>query len=576
MRWLKHGQRGWAITLGFACASFWAMPACGQWVDQYEQFYLPAKHNWVFRENYSGADRLFNAFDYGHAILYEELYTHPEGPVERLEVDRYNFITQHLLRRPPRLPLEEAAIEIQYVKLVPEAKLMFEWAHLLHRQAYDILADERLSQADRDREMAQLIAYYNTRPDLAFSTTPKSMNIMDGQYYSLGFRHRYPKFNGLIWAYHWLQVGLYEPLMVNTDVESRTKGVNATVARFWQMLEDPPKTMPYLMPMSAGIAPAFSRRYPEAAIIFDNLHMMHDVVSDILVSEQVPRDRKRAEILKTAAEFRDSVSYAITRDEWFRMGEMMGARNMGGPAVSFMEPLPRPDVERGASMAGMEHGALQQPQPMHMQQDTPPAQRPHAPAHEVGKPAQRGQQPAHGEHHAPGHGAQPAQGHGIPHGRGHCSMMGSARAHAGGHDGNSAGPQHGTMQMHGDTGMAMCMTCMGGMHGGMQMDSTMMRQVMQMHQRIMADPVIRERIATDPVLRNMMKNLHCGMPMQGTSMQPPGSQGMSESEMHAHHAKIMQFISRLLADPGVQERIREDPELRRLSQDPEIRQMIRN
>ena len=41
--------------------------AQAQWVTTYEQFYLQAPHNWVFRNNYQAADRLFNAFDYGHA-----------------------------------------------------------------------------------------------------------------------------------------------------------------------------------------------------------------------------------------------------------------------------------------------------------------------------------------------------------------------------------------------------------------------------------------------------------------------------------------------------------------------------
>src|SRR5690606_8874345 len=132
--------------------------------------------------------------------------------------------------------------------------------------------------------------------------------LMDGQYYSLAFRQRYPKFNGLIWAYHWLQVGLYEPLLVHGNVTSRTAGVTATVGRFWQMLEDAPTTMPYLMPMTAAVAPEFAARYPEAAIIFDNLHMMHDVISDILASQDVPVDGKRAEILKAAAAFRDDSS----------------------------------------------------------------------------------------------------------------------------------------------------------------------------------------------------------------------------------------------------------------------------
>ena len=105
-------------------------------------------HNWVFRQNYSGADRLFNAFDYGHAILYEELYRRPNGPVERLEVDRYEFLTERLLKRPPRVPLEEGAIEVAYAKLAPEAKEMFHWAHILHRQLYDVLATWREKAVD--------------------------------------------------------------------------------------------------------------------------------------------------------------------------------------------------------------------------------------------------------------------------------------------------------------------------------------------------------------------------------------------------------------------------------------------
>ena len=60
-----------------ACAT----PLSAQWVQQDEQFYLQAGHNWVFRDTYSSADRLFNAFDYGHAILYEKLWTRPGAPV---------------------------------------------------------------------------------------------------------------------------------------------------------------------------------------------------------------------------------------------------------------------------------------------------------------------------------------------------------------------------------------------------------------------------------------------------------------------------------------------------------------
>src|SRR5690606_14350409 len=158
------------------------------------------------------------------------------------------------------------------------------------------LADERLAPEESDAEMAALLDYYRSRPDLAFSKVPKGMEIMDGQFYSLAFRRSHPEFNGLIWAYHLLQVGLYEPLLVYENAATRVAGVNETVARFWRMISDPPTTMPSVMPMTAGVAPTFAARYPEAAVNFDNLHMMHDVISDILASDLVPRDRKRAEI----------------------------------------------------------------------------------------------------------------------------------------------------------------------------------------------------------------------------------------------------------------------------------------
>jgi hypothetical protein len=147
------------------------------------------------------------------------------------------------------------------------------------------------------------------------------------------------------------------------------------------MLEDPPATMPYLMPMTAAVAPTFAERYPEAAIVFDNLHMMHDVVSDILTSPLVPRNRKRPEILRAAALFRDGTSYLTSVDEWRMMGTMMGVENMGGPAVGFLDALPAPTVPRGMSMAGMDHGAMAGVQRdtagaaghVHVQQDTTPA-----------------------------------------------------------------------------------------------------------------------------------------------------------------------------------------------------------
>lgn len=335
-----------------------ATPAHAQWSTTYEQFYLQAPHNWTFRNSYPNADRMFNAFDFGHAILYETLWTRPNAPPAELEEKRYDQLTKRILVNPPRLPLEEAAIEPRYARLAPEAKVMFDWAHLLHRQLYDVLADERLDWPARDAEIARLVRYYKSRPDLAFSSKPKSMRLMQEQSYSLAFRKTYPKFNGLIWAYHWLQMGLYEPLMEGKSVAEKQSMVRGTVARFWQMLSDAPNTLPHQMPMTAAVAPKFAERYPEASIIFDNLHSMHDVVSDILANPTVPRDRKRAEILKAARAYRDDSTEVMSVKAWRIMSEHMGVENMGGPSVGFLPALPTPTVTAGAVMQHDESGAM--------------------------------------------------------------------------------------------------------------------------------------------------------------------------------------------------------------------------
>jgi hypothetical protein len=322
-----------------------------QWVTTTEQFYPGGSWNWRFLTIYPNSARLFNAFDYGHAILYETLWRESGSKaIARLEGREFDFLTKSLLVNPPRLPLAEEAVMPSYARLAPEAKMMFEWAHILHRQIYDIWADGRLDEATKDAETARVFRAYLSRPDLAFSTKPKSMRLMQEMPYSLAFRQQYPKFNGLIWAYHWLQVGLYEPLLAAETPAARDSMVRATTDRFRAMIADAPRYTPHVMPMTAAIAPRFAARYPGIAIVFDNLHSMHDVISDILANDSVPKRDKRREILLAAARYRDSTSYIMPDSAWRTMAAAMGIENQGGPAVGFAEAFPTPTVSRGAVM----------------------------------------------------------------------------------------------------------------------------------------------------------------------------------------------------------------------------------
>jgi hypothetical protein len=302
----------------------------------YEQSYLAADHNWVFRNEYPAVDHLFNAFDYGHAIVYETLWRQPGAPRRVLDTVQFDYITQHLLLSPPRLPLEESVIGPEWAKLAPECLEMFHWSHILHRQLYDVLADERLTPERKDAEVARVMRYYMSRRDLAFSTHPKGMVLMEGQPYSLAFRRTYPVFNGLMWSYHWLQMTLYDALMAGDNAAERHANAHRAVAHFWGMVHGGLDSLPTVMPMSPGIAPRFATRYPEAAAVFDNMHSLHDVVSDILTNPLVPRSGKRRRILEAMEHYRDDSTAVETVGQWRAMATMMDVDRMGG----VMFPLP--------------------------------------------------------------------------------------------------------------------------------------------------------------------------------------------------------------------------------------------
>jgi hypothetical protein len=301
-----------------------------------EQFYLPGDFNWRFLARFPEAARLFNAFDYGHAVLYELLLTRGGAADTALERE-YRYLTRDLLVRPPSFGVAEDVVMPRYAREIWQAKQMFDWAHVLHRQIYDMYADDRLSGTERDALVERLTDRYLARSGTAFVAEPKTMALMEDQPFSQTFRRRLPAFNGLIWAYHWLQVGLYEPLLrARTPAEAKG-GVAAAVGRFWRMVAS--EQYPRVMPMTAVVAPEFSRRHPRAAAIFDNLHMMHDIISDVLASDSIPRERKREVIAAQLAEFRSAGHNVLTPEQWRAMSQQMGGVDaMGGPVLDSAAP----------------------------------------------------------------------------------------------------------------------------------------------------------------------------------------------------------------------------------------------
>ena len=111
---------------------------------------------------------------------------------------------------------------------------------------------------------------------------------MDGHYFSKEFRRKFPSFNLLIWSYHWFQIKLYEALLKPSMLE-RDAAVKQVTADFWELISDLPDSAYFdMMPETKTEAPTFFNKFPKISASFDNNHMLHDIVSDILTSPKVP------------------------------------------------------------------------------------------------------------------------------------------------------------------------------------------------------------------------------------------------------------------------------------------------
>jgi hypothetical protein len=125
------------------------------------------------------------------------------------------------------------------------------------------------------------------------------------------------------------------------------------------MIEAPPSRFPKVMPMTSAVAPQFSAAHPRAAVIFDNLHMTHDIISDILAADTVPAGKKREVIYAALDRMQDSTRDVMTMEEWWTMGEMMGGiALMGGPASGILPEVSTAGAEAPMAMAGMDHGSM--------------------------------------------------------------------------------------------------------------------------------------------------------------------------------------------------------------------------
>jgi len=247
------------------------------WFEQRNHtFYLRGPWNGAVYRALPELRREFNAIDFGHAHLAETLLrSSDEAVVERARLEILAFINSK-----PDLPPDEAFIAPTFFRLAWAVQQTFDWAHQLHRDLYDLFAADNVQ--DKDEAYRRILENYLAQSQALTFQSLDHHGALWSFPESRNFIRRFPKFNAQIWSYHWLQAKVAEVQLGRSAAEQRS-ALGPVLAEYHGYLTTPPLQWTF-MPMFRDLAPTFSQRYPEAANIVDNLHMLHDNIDDVLSS----------------------------------------------------------------------------------------------------------------------------------------------------------------------------------------------------------------------------------------------------------------------------------------------------
>lgn len=300
----------------------------------------------AFARAHPEASALLRGFERAQAATLDHLYAHGSVSSDQLEDAAFDDLVDRAVSG-TESPGSVAAAMPALNRAVPGLAEIFDRGNGLRREIYDIYTDDRV--VNKAAAVDGAVDRYRQDAGSALSDVPKAMQIIDGESYSTAFRTTLPKTNGVMWASHWLQLALYDPMMYYATAEDRRAGIEVVVDRFRAKLDGAPESLPTERPTPAAISPELARRFPRAAVIFDNLHLLHDVVADLLVHDGVTDERLAIE--EAIAHFADPEYLAVQNYDWMVMSLRHGIYNQGGPAIGTLERS-----ERNVSGHGS-HGA---------------------------------------------------------------------------------------------------------------------------------------------------------------------------------------------------------------------------
>ena len=191
-----------------------------------------------------------------------------------------------------------------------------DWTHVLHEQTYDILADADIDWEDKKAWTDRAVREYLERQADARSPAPldvtmRRAGVMMKPYFGY-FRNRFPASAQFFFAAHWWHPAVYEAMMVSGNGRAQDDAVTA-IGELLEgtVLGDRPKRMI----LSRELMPRYARMSPEAANIFDNLHMLHGIAYDLMAYPHWSVREKKRELYRVL----DAMQYRPGDEQLARM-----------------------------------------------------------------------------------------------------------------------------------------------------------------------------------------------------------------------------------------------------------------
>lgn len=280
-------------------------------------------------------------------------------PLERAaEIDaRFDEDMLSVLDSPPRIGPTMMSFAPHVGQIAWPVYNAIDWTHGHHDATYDILSDDDVPWLEKERRTREAVEYYLRNQGVARSPAPLEITmaraaVMMKPYFGT-WRTHYPRSTTFFYVAHWWHPAVYEAIMVAGNDDEQEAALDRVDETMRRVLQERPQRML----LSREIMPRYSRMSPESANIFDNLHMLHGIVYDILSYEGWSAAEKRAELDRVVAAMSEQPgdrelarAFALTRpdldprryDAW--MTSMDGAMTeMMQQMLTSMWPMMSPD-----------------------------------------------------------------------------------------------------------------------------------------------------------------------------------------------------------------------------------------